>query len=73
MGRRKKLSWTSISEGLRYFFVGVIGLVAPVDLIPQDTRTWLIVGLSAAIIGLKSIDKGRGIEPKVLKEKPSID
>lgn len=72
MGRRK-VKWTNVSEGLRYFFVGVIGLVAPVDLIPQDTRTWVIVGLSVAIMALKSVDKARGLEPKALKEKPSID
>ena len=72
MGRRK-LKWANVSEGIRYFLVGMITMIAPVDLIPQDTRTWLIMGMGAAILGLKSFERARGYQPQPLKEKPSID
>lgn len=56
-------TWGRISTSLRYFLVGIIGLVSATDIIPPSkSKLWTLV-LSGIILLLKSIDMGLGISP----------
>jgi hypothetical protein len=69
MARGSKRIWLRISESLRYFLVGGITMIQPVDFIPSDTVKWLSFGMGLGILLLKSIDMGVGIQPREPKVK----
>jgi hypothetical protein len=55
------MTWKQLSTGIRYFLVGIIGLISATDVIPSTKIKLYTLVLSGAIILLKSIDIAKGI------------
>jgi energy-converting hydrogenase Eha subunit C len=54
------MNWTQLSTGIRYFLVGMIGLISATDVIPSNKIKLYTLVLSGAIIALKAIDISLG-------------
>jgi len=59
------MKWSQFSTGLRYFLVGIIGLISATDIIPiLNIKIYTLI-LSAIIILLKSIDISLGAKTDI--------
>ena len=57
------ITWKRISDSVKYFLVGLMGLMATTDMVGTKTKNIIIAVSSLVIILLKSVDMGLGVAP----------
>lgn len=65
--------WERISSAIRYFLVGAITTISATDIIPDKTVKYITLSCGLAILLLKAIDMGLGVQPAEIKEDPTQD
>lgn len=62
-GNPTPAKWKRISDGLRYFFTGLITIFAATNMVGPKTANIISLSLSIGILGLGAIDMGLGVSP----------